>query len=94
MTINEAMVWMQTMKERHAELVQLRNENSATTKRFVGHTDKEIIREPLYDAKQLDVLVMKLAQEIRMLSLAIKTTNGVTPVLGYTPNDDVLRPIA
>jgi len=90
-TINEGMIWMKTLKERHAELVTLRNENSATTRRYYGTAgDKEITREPTYDVKVLDRMITRVAREMRVLEQAIKSTNAVTPVKDYTPDDSVL----
>ncbi len=95
MTINEALVWMKTLRERHAELVQLRNENSARERRWHGaHADKETVREPVYDVKVLDKMVGRVAREIRMLDQQIKATNASAQVIGYTQNDDVLGELA
>ena len=90
-TINEALVWMKTLKERHAELVQLRNENSATTTRYLGaHADKEVVKTPSYSVRTLDRMVTRVAREIRLLDQQLKATNAVTPVLGYERDDAVL----
>jgi hypothetical protein len=91
MTINEALVWMKTLRERHTELVSLRNENSRTVTRYRGlGGDKEDKIEPTYDVRTLDRQVTRLALEIRKLDLQIKATNAVTQVVGYTPDDNVL----
>ena len=36
LTINEAMVWLKTLHARHAELVSLRDQNSANVTRHYG----------------------------------------------------------
>lgn len=91
LTINEAMVWLKTLRERHNELVQLRNENSHTTRRRYGiAADKEETTTPTYDVVKLDAQVSNLAKEIRLLDQAIKRTNGKTPVDGYEQDDAVL----
>lgn len=91
MTINEAMVWLKTLRERHVELVSLRNENSATTRRYYGTAgDKEITRDPTYDVKVLDRMITRVAREMRVLDQAIKATNAVTDVKGYTQDDSAL----
>jgi hypothetical protein len=91
LTINEALVWMKTLRERHAELVNLRNENSAShTRRYGLGGDKEDKREPTYDVKQLDRMVTRVAREIRLLDMQLKSTNAVTKVLGYAQDDAVL----
>jgi len=90
-TINEALTWLKTLRERHTELVQLRNENSATTRRHFGvGGDKETVREPVYDVKALDKLVTRVAREVQQLEQAIKVTNATTKVIGYTKDDAVL----
>lgn len=91
LTINEALVWMKTLRERHTELVQLRNENSKeTTRRFGLGGDKEVTTKPVYDVKVLDKMVGRVAREIRLLDQQIKSTNGVTKVLNYSQDDVVL----
>ena len=90
-TISEAMGWMKTLRERHAELVALRNENSKKETRFYGqNVDKERIVEPVYDVKHLDAMVTTVAREIRKLDEGIKKTNAVVFVEGYEKNEAVL----
>src|SRR4051812_19834880 len=91
LTINEALGWMTTLKERHAELVSLRNTNSRDETRYLGaNADKLIERKALYDPKTLDKTVTTLAREIRVLDTAIKRTNATTPVTGYSQDEAVL----
>jgi hypothetical protein len=95
LTINEALVWMKTLRERHGELVGLRNENSAShTRRYGMGGDKEVTTAPTYDVKVLDKMVAGVAKEIRTLDMAIKSTNGVTKVVGYSQDDSVLGELA
>ena len=95
LTINEAMVWLKTLHARHAELVSLRDQNSANVTRHYGMGgDKTETRQPTYDVKALDKLVTQVAREIRVLDQQIKATNGVTPVIGYEQNDDVLGEVS
>lgn len=90
-TINEALTWLKTLRERHVELVALRNENSATKRRFIGaHADKEIVTEPVYDVKALDKMITKVAREVSGLEQAIKVTNATTKVIGYAKDEAVL----
>ena len=66
LTINEALVWIKTLRERHAELTALRNENSATVRRHYGvGGDKTESREPTYDVKALDRLITRVAGGLR-----------------------------
>ena len=87
-TISEALGWLKTLKARHAELVQLRNINSAEV--AVDYQGKTTTRTPSYDAKELDKRIAVLAREIRICDTAIKTTNGQTEVKDYVMDDDVL----
>ena len=83
-TINEALTWLKTLRERHTELVGLRNENSAVvTRRYGVGGDKETERKPTYEVKTLDKLVTTVAREIQSLEQAIKVTNATTTVTGY-----------
>jgi hypothetical protein len=90
-TINEALVWAKTLKERHSELVGLRNTNSYETRSYLGaNAEKEIVKSPTYDVKVLDKMITRLSREMRLLEQAIKHTNATTPVLSYTQDDSVL----
>lgn len=91
LTINEALVWQKTLRERHSELVGLRNENSATTiRRFGVGGDTAVEKKPEYDVKQLDRMITTVAREMRKLDQQIKATNAVTHVVGYEQDDAVL----
>ena len=90
-TINEGLTWLKTLRERHTELVALRNENSAvTTRRFGVGGDKETERKPVYDVKALDKMVTRVAREVQMLEQAIKSTNATTTIVGYSKDEAVL----
>lgn len=94
-TINEGMVWLKTLQQRHAELVRLRDMNSADVTRHYGMGgDKSETRTPVYDVKALDKMITRVAREIRVLDQQIKATNGVTQIVGYTQDDDVLGELA
>ena len=90
-TINEALGFARTLKQRHAELVALRDENSHTTTRRYGLVgDKEKTTDPVYDVKVLDRMITRVAREQRLLDVAIKATNAATLVKDYEADDDVL----
>lgn len=94
-TINEGLTWLKTLRERHGELVGLRNENSAAiTRRFGVGGDKETTKTPVYDVKVLDKLVTQVAREINKLEQAIKVTNATTSVVGYAKDDKVLGEVS
>lgn len=91
LTINEALVWMKTLRERHSELVRLRDQNSAVeTRRYGVGGDREVDRKQTYDVKVLDKMVTTVAREIRLLDQQIKATNAVTKVIGYQQDSAVL----
>jgi hypothetical protein len=95
LTINEALVWAKTLKDRHAELVSLRNQNSYETRTYLGtNADKEIVKSPTYDVKVLDKMITRLAKEMRMLEQSIKATNATTQVIGYVQDDSALGELA
>ena len=90
-TINEALTWLKTLRERHAELVGLRNENSAVvTRRYGVGGDKETERKPVYSVKDLDKMVTRVAREIQKLEQSIKVTNATTAVTAYEKDEAVL----
>lgn len=95
LTINEALGWMTTLKDRHAELVKLRDANSRDEIRYLGaNADKQIERKALYDPKALDRMVTTVAREIRVLDMAIKRTNASVKVAGYSQDEAVLGELA
>jgi hypothetical protein len=90
-TINEGLAWLKTLKKRHEELIDLRNDNARRERRFFGTAgDKELVKEPVYDVRTLDRLVTTVAREIRLLDQALKATNAKTIVEGYEQDDGVL----
>jgi hypothetical protein len=91
LTINEGLIWLKALKQRHGELVGLRNDNAHRETRWLGaHADKSVERTPVYDVRALDALVGRVAREIRLLETAIKRTNAATIVEGYEQDDAVL----
>lgn len=89
-TISEGLGWLKTLQARHAELVALRNANSATQINRYGNAGDERRVEPTYSAIGLDRRITLIAREIRLLGDAIKRTNASTEVHRYERNDDVL----
>jgi len=81
---------MKTLKDRHGELVQLRNENSKRQIRMWDSSKQDIVTEPVYDVKSLDNTVTKLAIDIRKLDEAIKSTNAATELAGYSKDEAIL----
>ena len=90
-TLNEGLAWMKVLRQRHAELVTLRDRNSESERRFFcSNAAKEVLKAPTYDVKALDKLISGVAKEIRILDAAIKRTNAVTEILGYTQDEAAL----
>lgn len=87
-TISQGLGWLKTLKSRHAELVALRNQNSAEV--TTDYNGKTTTKTPTYDVKELDKRIAVLAREIRLCDTAIKDTNGVTKVRDYVMDDEVL----
>lgn len=88
MTISESLGWIKVLKSRHAELIQLRNQNARTTTVIYGDQRQET--KPEYDAKKLDKRITLLAREIRLCDEAIKRTNATIKVDGFERRDEVL----
>lgn len=90
-TINEALNWKKTLGERHAELISLRNQNSAHVTQYYGaNADKTRETKPQYSVVKLDRMVARLAREQRLLDNAIKRTNAMQVVNDYDQDDTVL----
>jgi hypothetical protein len=90
-TINEAMEVQKQVNSRIAELTSLRNTNSASRSTGYGANQDRIERvEPKYSAVGLDKLINNLHKMSRTLSLAVKSTNQVTEVVGFDYDEDVL----
>lgn len=100
-TINEALSWLKTLKERRAELIRLRDANATRTlqqrhypgERMVeepGRVTTTVLVEPTYKAPDLDKLIATLSKEIRVLETAIKRMNAKVVVEDYDMDDKVL----
>lgn len=90
-TLNEGLAWMKTLKKRHDELIDMRNDNARRERRFYGATaDRELVKEPVYDVKSLDKAVTRVAREIRLLDQALKATNARTILENYDQDDAAL----
>jgi hypothetical protein len=89
-TLSQGLTWMNTLKDRYKELIELRNRNSSDRIRRWGETKEDVIEKPVYDVKHLDKMVNRLALEIRKLDDAIKTTNANINVINYEKDDSIL----
>ena len=89
-TISEGIGCLKMLRERHAELLALRNQNAVRETRFYGaNADKSKEVDPVYDIKALDRLVASVAREVRKLDMEIKTANA-TYRLNYEWDDNLL----
>lgn len=89
-TLSQGLTWMKTLRERHKNLVELRNENSKTVRRLWGETKEDVVETPVYDVKSLDRMINRVALEIRKLDNAIKATNAQVNVSDYILDESVL----
>lgn len=89
-TLSQGLAWMKTLRERHNELVSLRDRNSAERIRRWGETKEDVVEKPVYDIKELDKMISRIALEIRKLDDAIKVTNAETVINTYERDDAVL----
>jgi hypothetical protein len=93
-TISEGIQNLKLLRERHGELLALRNQNAVKETRFYGaNADKNKEVEPVYDVKALDRLVTRVATEARKLDASIKRANATVVLPDYVWNDSVLGEI-
>jgi hypothetical protein len=89
--VSEAIGILKALKERHTELVSLRNENSTRERRFMGMGgDKITEKTPVYSVTALDKTVNRVASEIRRIDQAIKASNATTTLANYDWDEEVL----
>jgi hypothetical protein len=93
-TINMALGKIKTLRERHAELCGLRNQNARRIERYgFGKDGEREVTIPEFDFKMLDKKISTIAREIRILDEQIKVSNAETLVKDYLWDDDVLSEI-
>lgn len=90
-TVSEGLGLLKTLKQRHEELKNLRDENANREKRYYGASaDKMTERLPVYNVKALDKTVSRLALEIRKLDTAVKAHNATTGLPNYDWDESIL----
>ena len=92
-TISEGLAWQKTLAKRRAELVQLRDRSATRQFRAEGYGATPVVgtvTEPVYDAKELDKTIARIAKEERLLESSIKRANASTTLPGFEINDEVL----
>lgn len=92
-TVSEGIGLLKVLRERHQELVGLRNQNSYKESRYLGaDANKVIEKNPVYDVKALDKTINQVALAVRQLDTAIKASNAITK-LSFTWDDSLLGKI-
>lgn len=89
-TISEGLSWLKTLKERHKELIGLRDKNSSESVTRWGETKEDKVETPTYNVKDLDRLITRIAIEIRHLDDAIKRMNVAITIDGYSRDESAL----
>ena len=84
LTLNEGLALLSQLKKRQAEIISLRDRNSA--KEISIYDDKPVERTPTYDAKALDRQVASIGRQIRLLDREIKKKNS-TVILDFTADE-------
>lgn len=91
MTVNEGLALVKTLKERHAELKQLRGQNAT---RHVYRDATTPTEEPTYSIVVIDSMLVAISKELRHLDGAIKKSNAKTELKDFIHDEDVLRAVA
>jgi len=60
-TLSQGLAWMKTLRDRHNELVSLRDRNSAERTRRWGETKEDVVEKPVYDVKELDRMINRVS---------------------------------
>lgn len=97
-TVNEAMVQLKMLKSRHSELRHMRDmslvrEETRFMSRLRDEDNREIIKEPQYDAVKLDEAIVEIELAIHEIDSKIKASNAVTQIVVARDIKDLLRPI-
>ena len=96
-SVNEAMVQMKMLRARHMELRQMRDMSLVREETRYYHLrdqeDKEVIKDPRYDAVKLDEAIVEIELAIHDLDSKIKASNAVTQIEVARDIKDLLKPI-
>jgi len=74
--IAEGLKLLEELKTRRGELVGLRNQNAYSERSFMSGRENPVLKEPKYDAKHLDGMIVILSKQIRLLDASIKRQNA------------------
>ena len=92
MTINEALVLTKAVRERMADLKQLRSQLSVKERYFLRGSDEKIT-EPQYDVKAVDQKITSLQNFLFRMDARIKQSNATTQILLDTDVEALLEPL-
>ena len=92
MTINEALVLSKIVRERMADLKQLRSQLSVK-ERFLLRGSDEKITEPQYDVKAVDQKITSLQNFLYRTDARIKQSNAATKISLDTDVNALLEPL-
>lgn len=98
MTINESLSFLKIIRQRKAELENLRSQVSTKkTDTYWGERDnskKDTLVEPQFDVKQVDRKIVELANAIYLIDSAIKQANATVQLGINIDRDKLLEPLA
>ena len=98
MTINQALSFLKILKQRKAELENLRSQvsTSRTDSYFGDNYDKkrDSVVTPQFDVKLVDRKVVELANAIYLIDSSIKQANATTKVDLEIDRDKLLEPLS
>jgi len=96
-TVNEGMVQLKMLKTRYIELRQMRDESLVREEtRFFAHDsgrDKEIIKEPKFDAIKLDEQIVEIELGMHEIDSKIKASNALTAIEVARDIKELLKPL-
>jgi len=97
-TVNEGMVQLKMLKNRYAELRQMRDISLVREENRMynfgdNRGDKETIKEPKYDAVKLDEKIVEIELALHEIDSRIKASNAVTFIEVAREIKDLLSPI-
>lgn len=93
MTINEAISFLNILKQRISELSQMRERVSVKETYHLSDNQTKII-EPQYDVKALDKKIIRLQNWVYKIDAKIKETNAKTQLDLIIPEEELLEPLA
>lgn len=91
MTINEGLTLMKAIRKRVANLEELRESVSNTT-RYMGAQERVVT--PKYDVKAVDQKIIELDKMLFLMDNAIKKQNAITEIKVVIDTDKIFESLA